>query len=84
MFVKKLICNEVVRWLAATLGKKFFHTSFLMYFAFIFSGWIKITSCEEALKVRGHNVPPRDSIFAKRYGFCLSLKIWVDLLVKIK
>ena len=28
-------------------------------------------------------VQPRDQIFAKGYGFCLLLKIWVEILVKI-
>ena len=36
-------------------GKKLSHTSSFMYFACIFSECIKITSSEEASKVREHN-----------------------------
>ena len=30
-----------------------------------------------------YSVQPRDQIFVKGYGFCLSLKLWVKILVKI-
>ena len=36
-------------------GKKLFDTSSFMYFSFIFSEYIKITSSEETLKVCEHN-----------------------------
>ena len=49
--VKKLICNEVVRYQSAGLRKKLFHTSSFVYFAVIFSECITITSSEETLKV---------------------------------
>ena len=49
--MKKLICNEVVRCQPASLRRKLFHTSSLMYFTFIFSGCITITSSEVGLKV---------------------------------
>ena len=39
----------------ASLPKNLFHTSTFMYFAFIFSECITITSSEEALKVYAHN-----------------------------
>ena len=48
--MKNLICNEVVRCQAASLRIKLFQTSFL-YFTFIFSECIAITSSEEGLKV---------------------------------
>ena len=38
--------------------KKLFHTTSFMYFAFIFSERIMITSFEEALKVCKHNFFP--------------------------
>ena len=53
--MKKLICNEVVRCQPASLQKELFRTSSFMYFAFIFSECITITSSKEALKVREHN-----------------------------
>ena len=49
--MKKLICNEVVRCQPASLRRKLFHTSSFMYFTFIFSGCITITSSKEGLKV---------------------------------
>ena len=55
LFVKKLICNEVSRCQPAGLQKTLFHTSCFMYFAFIFSECITITSSKEAFKVREHN-----------------------------
>ena len=53
--MKKLICNEVVRCQPASLRRKLFHTSSFMYFTFIFSGCITITSSEEGLKVCEYN-----------------------------
>ena len=53
--MKKLICNEVVRCQPASLRRKLFHTSSFMYFTFIFSGFITITSSEEGLKVCEYN-----------------------------
>ena len=35
--------------------KKLIHTSYVMYFVFIFSEYIMITSSEEALQVCKHN-----------------------------
>ena len=49
--VKKLICNEVARCQSPSVRKKLFHTSSFMYFAFIFSEYITITSSEDGLKV---------------------------------
>ena len=49
--MKKLICNEVARSQAASLRKKLFHTSYFMYFAFIFSECITNTSSKGGLKV---------------------------------
>ena len=53
--MKKLICNEVARCQPASLRKKLFHTSSFIYFAFIFSESITITSSEEGLKVCEYN-----------------------------
>ena len=54
LFVKKLICIEAARWQPANLPKKnsfTHHTASFMYFAFILSECIRITSSGEALKV---------------------------------
>ena len=53
--VKKLICNEVVRCQPASLRRKLFHTSSFMYFTFIYSGCITITSSKEGLKACEEN-----------------------------
>ena len=53
--MKKLVCNEVVRCQPASLRRKLFHASSFIYFTFIFSGCITITSSEECLKVCGYN-----------------------------
>ena len=53
--MKKLICNEVARCEPARLRRKLFHTSSFMYFTFISSGCITITSSEEGLKVCEYN-----------------------------
>ena len=50
-----IICNEVARCQPASLQEKIFHTSSFMYFAFIFSECITITSSEDSLKVCEHN-----------------------------
>ena len=52
----KIICEEVNSWWSCEMStckftKKLFHTSSLMYFAFIFSECITITFSEGALKV---------------------------------
>ena len=52
--VKSLISSEVVRCSLQVYGKKIF-CFISMYFAFIFSERITITSSEEALKVYQHN-----------------------------
>ena len=49
--LKRLIRNEATRCQPASLWKKVFHISSLMYFAFIFQEYITITSSEEAFKV---------------------------------
>ena len=56
----KTVCEEVnlMKLRDANLQlyeKKLFHASSLLYFAFIFSEYIMITSSEEALKVWEHN-----------------------------
>ena len=51
MYEKRLIRNEVARRQPPSLRKKFFHIYSFMYFAFIFSERITITSSEEAFKV---------------------------------
>ena len=53
--MKKLICNEAARCQRAGLQRKLFRTSSFMYFAFILSECITITSSEEALKMSKHN-----------------------------
>ena len=53
--MKKSICNKVARCRPASLRKKNFHTFYFMYFAFIFSECIMITSFEEGLKVCEYN-----------------------------
>ena len=30
-----------------------------------------------------YSIEPKDQIFVKGYGFCLSLKIWTKILIKI-
>ena len=53
--MKKLIFDEIARCQPASLRRKLFHTSSFMYFAFIFSECITITSSKEALKVCEHS-----------------------------
>ena len=67
--VKKLICNEVVRCQPASLRRKLFHTSSFMYFTFIFSGCITITSSEEGLKVCEYNFFQRKVVLLVIYLF---------------
>ena len=54
--VKKLIGKEVARCQSANLRKKLFHTSSFIYFAFIFSELITITSFEKTFKMCEHNI----------------------------
>ena len=49
--------------------KKLFHTSSFMYFAFIFSQYITITSSEKALKVCGYNFFQREVVLLVIYLF---------------
>ena len=67
--VKKLICNEVERCQSASLRKKLFHTPSFMYFAFIFSECITITSSQEGLKVWEYNFFQRKVILLVIYLF---------------
>ena len=67
--MKKLICNEVVRCQPASLRRKLFHTSSFMYFTFIFSGCITITSSEEGLKVCEYNFFQRKVVLLVIYLF---------------
>ena len=67
--VKKLICNEVVRCQPASLRRKLFHTSSFMYFTFIFSGCITITSSKEGLKVCEYNFFQRKVLLLVIYLF---------------
>ena len=65
--VEQLICNEVVRCQPASLRRKLFHTSSFMYFTFIFSGCITITSSEEGLKVCEYNLFQRKVVLLVIY-----------------
>ena len=67
--MKKLICNEVVRCQPASLRRKLFHTSSFIYFTFIFSGCITITSSEEGLKVSEYNFFQRKVVLLMIYLF---------------
>ena len=67
--VTKLICNEVVRCQPASLPRKLFHTSSFIYFTFIFSGCITITSSEEGLKVCEYNFFQRKVVLLVIYLF---------------
>ena len=67
--MKKLICDEVERCQPASLRRKLFHTSFFMYFTFIYSGCIKITSSEEGLKACVYNFFPRKVVLLLIYLF---------------
>ena len=67
--MKKLICNEVARCQPASLRRKLFHTSSFMYFTFIFSGCITITSSEEGLKVCEYNFFQRKEVLLVIYPF---------------
>ena len=67
--MKKLICIEVARCQSASLPRKLFHTSSFMYFAFIFSECITITSSEETLKVCEYNFFQRKVILLVIYLF---------------
>ena len=67
--MKKLICNEVARCQPASLRRKLFHTSSFMYFTFIFSGCITITSSEEGLKVCEYNFFQRKVVLLVIYLF---------------
>ena len=67
--MKKLICNEVARCQPASLRRKLFHTSSFMYFTFIFSGCITITSSKEGLKVCEYNFFQRKVVSLVIYLF---------------
>ena len=67
--MKKLVCNEVVRCQPASLRRKLFHASSFMYFTFIFSGCITITSSEEGLKVCEYNFFQRKVVLLVIYLF---------------
>ena len=67
--MKKLICNEVVRSQPARLRRKLFHTSSFMYFTFISSECIMITSSEEGLKVCESNFFQRKVVLLLIYLF---------------
>ena len=67
--MKKLICNKVVRCQPASLRRKLFYTSSFMYFTFIFSGCITITSSEEGLKVCEYNFFQRKVVLLVIYLF---------------
>ena len=67
--VKKLICNEVVRCQPASLRRKLFHTSSFMYFTFIYSGCITITSSEEGSKACEYNFFQRKVVLLVIYLF---------------
>ena len=64
-----LICNEVARCQPASLQNKLFHTSSFMYFAFIFSECITITSSEEGSKVCEYNFIQRKVVLLVIYLF---------------
>ena len=53
----------------ASLRMELFHTSSFMYFTFIFSGCISITSSEEGLKVCEHNFYQRKVVLLVIYLF---------------
>ena len=74
LYAKKLICNEVARCQPESLRKKLFHASSFMYFAFIFSECVTITSSKEALKVCEHNFFQRKVVLLVIY-----LSITIDL-----
>ena len=67
--MKKLICNEVVRCQPASLRRKLFHTFSFMYFTFIYSGSITITSSEEGLKACEYNLFQRKVVLLVIYLF---------------
>ena len=67
--MKKLICDEVARCQPANLRRKLFHTSSFMYFTFIFSGCITITSSEEGLRVCEYNFFQRKVVLLVIYLF---------------
>ena len=67
--MKKLICNEVARCEPASLRRKLFHTSSFMYFTFISSECIMITSSEEGLKVCESNFFQRKVVLLLIYLF---------------
>ena len=67
--MKKLICDDFVRCQPASLRKKLFHTSSFMYFAFIFSECITITSSEEGLKMCEYNFFQRKVVLLVIYLF---------------
>ena len=79
--MKKLICNEVVRCQPASLRRKLFHTSSFMYFTFIFSGCITITSSEEGLKVCEYNFFQRKVVLLVIYLFIFMLNMVFDILL---
>ena len=53
----------------ASLRRKLFHTSSFMYFTFIFSGCVTITSSEEGLKVCEYNFFQRKVVLLVIYLF---------------
>ena len=67
--MKKLICNDVARCQPASLRRKLFHISSFMYFTFIFSECITITSSEEGLKVCEYNFFQRKVVLLVIYLF---------------
>ena len=67
--MEELICNEVARCQPASLRRKLFHTSSFMYFTFIFSGCVTITSSEEGLKVCEYNFFQRKVVLLVIYLF---------------
>ena len=67
--MEELICNEVPRCQPASLRRKLFHTSSFMYFTFIFSGCVTITSSEEGLKVCEYNFFQRKVVLLVIYLF---------------
>ena len=69
IFEEVIICNEVARCQPASLQKKLFHTSSFMYFAFIFSKCITITSSGEGLNVCEYNFFQRKVVLLVLYLF---------------
>ena len=67
--MKKLICNEAARCQPASLQRKLFHTSSFMYFAFIFSGCITISSSGEGLKACEYNFFQQKVVLLVIYQF---------------